>query len=170
MPYSLQSVMGPNASHMAAIGEVAMECAHLENNVQLLLMNMANLDFRTGRCITAHMPIRTVCDSVESLGGELNFDDAKQKELKDLMSTAVRLVGSRNNIVHALWGITPQSTIGKGEATAIVIKSRAKLTISQENMTPQQIAEVARAIRDHTHKVAEFRIAFIKSKGAQDGA
>jgi hypothetical protein len=145
---------------MAAIGEVAMECSHLENNVQLLLMDMAGLDFRMGRCITAHMPIRTVCDSVESLGGELGFDESKRKELKILMSTAVQLVANRNSIVHALWGITPESTVGKGEATAVIIKARAKLTITHENMTPQAIQAISQSIREHTLKIAEFRIAF----------
>jgi hypothetical protein len=169
MPFSLNSVMGPNAEHMAAIGEVAMECAHLENNVQLLLMDMADLDFRKGRCITAHMPIRTACDSVEALGGELGFDEEKRKELKGLMVTAVRLVASRNSIVHALWGITPESTVGKREATAVVIKARSKLSIAHENMTPESISEIAQSIRAHTLQVANFRVAFGKSKSAGDG-
>ena len=166
MPYSIQSVMGPNDAHMATIGEVAMECAHLENNVQLLLIVMAYLDFRKGRCITAHMPIRTVCDSVEALGGELDFDESKKKELKLLMNTAVQLVAKRNSIVHALWGITPESTVGKDEATAVVIKARAKLTIVHENLTPQAIQMISQSIREHTLKIAEFRVAFNKVRKA----
>lgn len=169
MADSDEPVRGITTAHLTAIGEVALECGQLENMVQALLIDLAGLEHKKGRCITAHMPIRTICDSIEAVAGEIGMAEPLRLELQQMMSRAVQLVASRNTIVHAFWGASFHTKSAAGEATAIVIKARSKLSITHQNMTPHAISNIAESIRAHVLSVGTFRMNFLMSRDIESG-
>lgn len=56
--------------HHAAIGGVALQWTHLENNLQSILWELAGLESKVGRCITQHMPFRSLCDAIVTIAHE----------------------------------------------------------------------------------------------------
>src|SRR3990167_3784509 len=93
-------------AYSAAIGAVAMEWASLESFVHGVLWRLAGLDSRKGRCITQHVPFGTVWCSIVSLANEIPLSKKELETLATLQMKCEPLRLKRNEIVHALWGIT----------------------------------------------------------------
>lgn len=141
----LRSLVDKQA-YCAAIGLVAMEWSALENSVHRLLWQLASLDANVGRCITQHVPFGTVWDSILAVSAELKLSEKRQRELQSLQAQCEPLRLKRNEVVHALWGITPSTNLAQGELTAIVVKARRKLKVEFNNHTVEFMHTLAEQI------------------------
>ena len=130
-------------AYCAAIGKVAMEWSALENSVHRLAWCLAGLNANMGRCITQHLALGTILDSILAMSVELALPSERQKQLRELRSQCEPLRLRRNEVVHALWGIAPGTNLAKGELTAIVVKARGKLKVDFYNYTVEFMHDLA---------------------------
>jgi len=79
-------------------------------------------------------------------GDRFNLPAERQSELKTLQSQCEPLRLRRNEVVHALWGVTARTNLSKGELTAIVAKARGKLKVDMYNYTTEFMHELASQI------------------------
>ena len=120
-----------------------MEWSALEHSVHRLAWCLAGLKPNLGRCITQHVAFGAVWDSILSMSIELDLPAERQSELKALHSQCAPLRLRRNEVVHALWGVTAGTNLSKGELTAIVAKARGKLKVDMYNYTTDFMHELA---------------------------
>lgn len=143
--------------HLTAIGGVVIEWTRLENQCQILLWNLAGLNAHTGRCITQHISFRTLWDAVFSLMKEHETEGDVIDHLRSIYKRIDAYRVERNNLVHAIWGITPQSgNTQLGEATATIIKARGSLNSNQKHIRYQDIVSLGENISDAALELAEF--------------
>ena len=148
--------------HQAAIGSVAMVWTRLENHLQQFLWRLAALDWKVGRCITQHMPFRSLCDALVTVAHETEQFKPIAGELDTLLRQCDALRIKRNDIVHATWGIfvgpnAPKVVnAGAGEVTGMVIKARGRLNIKINHMNVKDIEAVAEEIMAFHKVIAEF--------------
>jgi hypothetical protein len=133
-------------AYCAAIGLVAMEWSSLENSVHRLLWQLAGLDVNVGRCITQHVAFGTVWDSILAVSAELQLSEERQRALQSLQAQCEPLRLKRNEVVHALWGVTQNTNLAQGELTAIVVKARRKLKVEFNNHTVEFMHALAEQI------------------------
>lgn len=137
-----------------------MEWASLESIVQGVLWRLAGLDSRRGRCITQHVPFGTVWDSILSLAIEIPLNSKELETLAALQKKCEPLRIKRNNIVHAVWGITPAG-LSKGQLTAIVANARKQLKIEQHSHSIEHVHEVANQINELSGEIATFSLTLL---------
>ena len=142
--------------HHAAIGGVALKWTHLESYVQSILWRISGLDPTTGRCITHHMPFRSVCDAIVTIAHERREFQTFAPELERLFSECDQLRVKRNDTVHALWAtfLSPKEegkenvrTIRPGEVEDMVIKARGRLKITINSTTVAQIDDIIEEVK-----------------------
>lgn len=153
-------------AYCTAIGAVAMEWASLESIVQGVLWRLAGLDSRKGRCITQHVSFNIIWDSILSLAIEIPLSQKEQEALTTLQKKCDPLRIERNNIVHAVWGITPDG-LSKGQLTAIVAKARKQLKIEQHSYSIEYVHEVANKINELSGEIATFSLALLIQPAAK---
>jgi hypothetical protein len=159
-------MLDPNLTqshHHAAIGGVAIKWTHLENYVQSILWRIAGLNPIVGRCITNHMPFRSVCDAIVTIANETPAYQKLVPELKAIFHECEQLKIKRNDTVHALWAIfvptgNEQTSVRRlaGEFDGMVIKARGALNIKINRTTVSQINEITEEIIVLTNKLANF--------------
>ncbi|WP_296895063.1 hypothetical protein [Thiobacillus sp.] len=142
-------------AYCAAIGFVAMEWSALENSVHRLLWQLAGLEVNIGRCLTQHVAFGTIWDSILALSVELKLPEDRQRTLQSLQAQCEPLRLKRNEVVHALWGITSGTDLARGELTAIVVKARRKLKVELNNHTVEFMNELAGKIADLSLAIAD---------------
>lgn len=151
--------------HHAVIGGIALQWTHLENYVQSVLWRIAGLEPNIGRCITHHMPFRSVCDAIVTIANVKPQFQAFASELELLFHECDQLRVKRNDIVHALWAIflPPQEEGGDvvrnlrpGEVEGIVIKARGRLKITINSTTVSQIDDTIEEIIAFSKKLSIF--------------
>jgi hypothetical protein len=122
-------------AYCTAIGMVAMQWSALEHSVHRLLWRLAGLEVNVGRCITQHVALGTLWDSILALSLERKLPAERQVTLQELYARCEPLRLRRNEVVHAQWGIAPGTNLAKGELTAIVVKARKRLKVEFHNHT-----------------------------------
>ena len=150
--------------HHAAIGGVALNWTHLENFLQSVLWRIAGMDQRVGRCITQHMPFRSLCDAIITIANETDRFKHLAPELKMLMSQCDALRIKRNDTVHALWAMFIGSSdaeaqvlnAGVGEVTGMLIKARGSLNIKINRTTVSAIDDISEEIIDFSNRLGDF--------------
>jgi len=150
--------------HHAAIGGVALNWTHLENTLQSLLWRLADIDVRTGRCITQHIQTRSLCDVILTIARESPAYSHLAAELEGLMKQCDQLRMKRNDTVHALWAlfVGPPGEVpkvinaGAGEVTGIVVKARGRLSLKINHTTVSQIDDISEEIIALNKRFAEF--------------
>ncbi len=164
----MNNLIGSQLIHHAAIGRVALNCTHLEDNLQSVLWRLAGLDARVGRCITQHMPFRSLCDAIITVVNESPKYSHLLDEIKKLLKDCNDLRVKRNDTVHALWGIflapigkedpdNPQViNAGTGEVTGMVIKARGQLSLKINHTTVFAIDKISEEIIELNRRIADF--------------
>ena len=150
--------------HHAAIGGVALHWTHVENFVQSILWRLAGLKPDIGRCITHHMPFRSLCDAILTIANEMPAYKHFAPELGLLFRECDQLRVKRNDTVHALWAIFLQSgndeeesiELRAGEVEGMIIKARGRLNIKINSTTATQIDNISEDIVSFSKKLAEF--------------
>lgn len=143
--------------HVLAIGLVTTEWTRIENQSQIFLWQLLGLDPRIGRCLTQHVPFNGVWDSIFAILNELQADITDIECTKEIFKRIDVLRNERNNIVHAHWAISPESSSAKtGEATAITIKARKSLVIKHKNVPLAEIQSTYKKIFDIGQELADF--------------
>ena len=153
-------------SYCAAIGLVAMQWSALENSVHRLLWRLASLETNVGRCITQHVALGTIWDSILSLAAELKLPEERQLLLQGLYARCEPLRLRRNEVVHAQWGITSGTNLAKGELTAIVVKARKRLKVEFHNHTVEFMHSLAQDISALSLEIAKQAVLPLVEDGA----
>lgn len=143
--------------HERLIGAIAVRWTHLENAIQHMFWAIAELDSRTGRCITQHMSFRALNDAILSICHETPKYKEHYPEVKDVLSKADRLRGERNNQIHALWGIilSPDAPkeVQANEVTGLLIKARGKISSTVVHTKIEEIEQKLDEIEDCRTKI-----------------
>jgi hypothetical protein len=141
-------------AYCAAIGLVAMEWSALENSLHRLLWQLAGLKGNIGHCLTQHVAFGTIWDSILAVSVELKLPEDRQRTLQSLQGQCEPLRLKRNEVVHALWGITSSTNLARGELTAIVVKARRKLKVEFNSHTVEFMHELAEKISELSLAIA----------------
>jgi hypothetical protein len=155
--------------HHAAIGGVALNWTHLENQLQSVLWRLTGLSGGVGRCITQHMPFRSLCDAILTVTHETPAYTHLAPELEQLLRECDQLRIKRNDTVHALWGIFlggPFKEIdgAKGEVTGAVIKARNRLNVRIYKTTASEIDDISEEILAFSKRLGDFAVKNLPSE------
>ncbi len=147
--------------HHAAIGGVALNWTHLENQLQSVLWRLAGLNPAVGRCIMQHMPLRSLCDAILTVTHEIPGYSHLGPELEQLVRECDQLRIKRNDTVHALWGFFlggpfKEIDASKGEVTGAVIKARSRLNVRIYKTTVSEIDDISEEIIAFSKKLGDF--------------
>jgi hypothetical protein len=159
----MHNLNASQSKHHAAIGGVALNWTHLENYVQSILWRMARLDPTTGRCITHHMPFRSLCEAIQTIANETPRYQHLSSDLDAFFRECDQLRVKRNDVVHGLWAIFMQAegsptTPPKrpGEFESMTIKARGSLKIKIQRTTVEEIDDISEEINAFCGRLAEF--------------
>ncbi|WOB06852.1 hypothetical protein [Piscinibacter gummiphilus] len=153
-------------SYCSAIGLVAMQWSGLENSVHRLLWRFASLETNIGRCVTQHVGLGTIWDSILALSVELKLPAERQVILQQLFARCEPLRLKRNEVVHAQWGITSGTNLVKGELTAIVVKARKRLKVEFHNHNVEFMHTLAEDISALSLEIANQAVLPLSDAGA----
>lgn len=150
--------------HLIHIGDITASFALLEMMIQTLIGSLIAEHQRIGQIITAELSFRNLRALVISLYRERHGDDDDYSKLKSLMNKAGEIEGTRNNIIHSVWGT------GKDKDHITRIKTTAKekkgLAFQFEELSATDLANFAGTIRECTQEIQSFNLELIKNKKA----
>ena len=112
------------------------------------------IDHRVGQMITAELSFQRKIALLSSLYRHMSDVAGGPHELRGLLKRVAQAEGRRNEVVHSFWGgsIKP-GTISRVKVTA---KRRAGLTVQFQQMTVQELDEIADFIESVAYDVALF--------------
>jgi hypothetical protein len=151
--------------HHAAIGGVALTWTHLENYVQSILWRMTKLPPNIGRCITHHMPFRSLCDAIITIANESPEYRHLAADFDASFRQCDQLRTKRNDIVHALWAtflhpagddVSKTDVQRADEVEGMIIKARGRLKIKINSTTASEINDVVDEIQTFHRNLAGF--------------
>jgi hypothetical protein len=151
---------------LARIGDITVSFALLESLIQLLAGFLLRQEQRIGQIVTAELSFRNLRALTLSLYRERHGEDDEYETLRALMRRASDLEDLRNQITHSIWatGDTAE-TVTRLKMTA---KEKRGLHFDFENVSADDLGEVANEIMQLAHDVQEFWIRGLGLPGPED--
>jgi len=151
-------------AHLKHIGDITVSFALLESQIQILIGSLIAEHQRIGQIITAELSFQNLRALAISLYLERHGKDKDYLKLKSLMVNAGDIEGTRNNIIHSIWGA------GKDKDHITRIKTTAKqkrgLIFQFEELSAQDLEDFAQKTRQLTQDIWGFWLELVKSKKA----
>lgn len=150
--------------HLTHIGDIIVSFALLETTIQNLIGSLIAEHQRIGQIITAELSFKSLRALTISLYLERHGRDDGYPSLKTLMNKAGEIEGTRNNIIHSIWGT------GKDKDCITRIKITAKekkgWDLQSEELSASDLASFAETVRECTQEIQSFMLGLIKKKKA----
>ena len=112
------------------------------------------VNLRIGRILTANASFSRKIDLLAALYRELSGTEEEPAELNTLLKRAAQAEEKRNKVVHSFWaGSTRPGTISRLKFT---VKRKRGLVTEFEQMTPQEVDDIADFIDEVAFEAAQF--------------
>jgi hypothetical protein len=143
------------------IGDITVSFALLESTIQSLVGSFIAEHQRIGQIITAELAFRNLRALTISLYKERHGEDTDFGALRELMKRAADLEEKRNQITHSVWAAGDTAdTVTRFKMTA---KERHGIRFQFQNVGEQDLAEVARALKQLAADVRGFGLRLIQN-------
>jgi hypothetical protein len=146
--------------HLKQIGDITVSFALVEKCMQTLAQSLLGAGQGLGQTVTAELSFKALRALTVSLYLERNGEDELWDEFRVLIKRTSDAEDERNQITHSLW------TAGKDAASITRIKTTAKerhgIRFHFEDVTTEQLSELARDIKILAGDIQAFWISLIK--------
>lgn len=128
----------PPTEHFALIGQIVVECSHIEALTQNLIIFLGGLPVTETVCLTQHMPLAFRLQAIESMVSYPNRDlnEIAIKEIHAVTKKIKKLSEDRNTLVHNSWSISSES--GRMTTLDVAARSTYKAQIKQHTLESLQ--------------------------------
>jgi len=150
------------SKHLEKIGDITVSFALLESTIQFFVWSLVEQPQRIGQIITAELSFKNSRAILISLYKERHGEDSDFKIIRELMKRAGKIEEKRNQITHSVWGAGKDAnSITRFKTTA---KEKCGLRFKFEDVTADDLAEIADDIKKLAHEIQDFTINLITQK------
>jgi len=150
--------------HLIHIGDSIVSFALLEMMIQSLIGSLIAEHQRVGQIITAELSFRNLRALAVSLYLERHGKDDDYSELKSLMNKAGEIEGTRNNIIHSIWGAAKDKNhITRIKRTA---KEKKGLAFQFQQLSASDLEDFTNTIKECALDIQSLNLQLIKNKKA----
>ena len=150
------------SKHLEKIGDITVSFALLETIIQFFVWSLIEQPQRIGQIITAELSLKNSRATLISLYKEKHGEDSGFKIIRELMKRAGKIEEKRNQIIHSVWAVGKDAnSIKRIKTTA---KEKCGLRFKYEDITADDLAEIADDIKKLTSEIQDFTINTIEEK------
>lgn len=127
--------------------------------IQFFVWSLVEQPQRIGQIITAELSFKNSRAILISLYKEKHGEDSGFRIIKELMNRAGKIEEKRNQIIHSVWAVGKDAnSIKRIKTTA---KEKCGLRFKYEDITADDLAEIADDIKKLTSEIQNFYLALM---------
>lgn len=151
-------------NHYTLIGKITVHSTYIENLLASFISSMVRINDRTGMIITAELNIKQLTSILYSLYKEQNDDEAKCKELREVLNKVEKSAAERNQIVHSVWGAGVNGNVTKIKSTSKLSKG---FNIQFQPYTEKMLAEILLRVDEAHTALVLSHVDYLEENGHQ---